>query len=158
LVFSDHRLQEARDVLLDRAAAAGGPAAYAMRLAHPAAGPDELAELARRLTVGETYFFRHDEQVRALLGHALPELARRGRPDAPLRILSAGCATGEEPYTLAIALREQPVTLRPVEITGTDLNRESLATAQAALFSRWSLRSTPDAIRSRWFRAELDRF
>ncbi len=63
----------------------------------------EILALAADLTVGETYFLRHIEQFQALTRTALPELLRAPGRTAPLRILSAGCSTGEETYSLAIA-------------------------------------------------------
>ena len=83
---------------------------YLDRLA--AGSSDELAALGRLLTTGETYFLRHLEQFRALTERGVPE--RLGVPGriGELRVLSAGCSSGEEAYSLAIALRESG-TSRP---------------------------------------------
>ena len=66
---------------------------------------DEMRELAAKLTIGETYFFRSPNQLHVFSEIALPRLTRTN-PARQIRILSAGCSTGEEPYTLAMTLRE----------------------------------------------------
>jgi chemotaxis protein methyltransferase CheR len=65
---------------------------------------DWLDELVEHLTVGETYFLRDPAQIAALRRVILPEIIERRRPERRLRVWSAGCSTGEEPYTLAILL------------------------------------------------------
>src|SRR5207244_10010369 len=83
-----------------------------------------LEELAATLTVGETHFFRVGPQISALRQVVLPQLIARRANDRRLRIWSAGCASGEEPYTLAILLREAlPVLDRwDVPLLATDVN------------------------------------
>jgi chemotaxis protein methyltransferase CheR len=129
-------------------------------LQHLATLPAEAAEwnhLAQRLTIGETYFFRDRAFFEALEGHVLPLLvgARRqgyGRPR--LNIWSAGCSSGEEPYSLAIVLdRLLPdVESWDLAILGTDVNSASLETARRALYRPWSLRDTPLSVRDHYFR------
>jgi chemotaxis protein methyltransferase CheR len=122
-------------------------------LSRPGVAEDELGVLAEHLTVGETYFFREGRQIDALLGLALPELLRRATPGEPLRILSAGCSSGEEAYTLAIALRQflgETARYR-VAITGIDMNPAAIRKARQAVYSAWSLRSTPERVRDEWF-------
>ena len=81
------------------------------------------------LTVGETYFMRDSAQFAALREHILPEIIRRRQEERRLRIWSAGCASGEEPYSLAMLLSEIiPDWERwSVFILGTDINKQSLA-------------------------------
>jgi chemotaxis protein methyltransferase CheR len=113
------------------------------------APPDELVALASELTVGETYFLRHIEQFRAFTEVAVPDRLARGR----LRVLSAGCSSGEEAYTLAMLLREAyPETA--FEILAIDLNAHSIARARTGRYSRWSLRVVPPVFEQRWFRAD----
>jgi chemotaxis protein methyltransferase CheR len=122
--------------------------------------PAEAAEwnrLAQKLTIGETYFFRDRASFEALEQHVLPLLlaARRqghGRPR--LSIWSAGCSTGEEPYSLAIVLdRLLPdAESWDLAILGTDVNSASLETARRAVYRPWSLRDTPAPVRDRYFR------
>jgi chemotaxis protein methyltransferase CheR len=114
---------------------------------------EEVTGLAHELTIPETYFFRHLDQFRAFSEAVIPELMRARARSRKLRILSAGCASGEEAYTLAIALRE--IALDPgweVSILAIDINRSVLDKAAAGRFSTWSLRETPREMQARWFR------
>lgn len=116
---------------------------------------DVLRELAQWLTVSETYFFRNKEQFRALAETALPDrIAARGDTRA-LRVLSAGCSSGEEPYSIAILLRERGLDAgMNVSIRGIDVNPTVLSKATAGRYSTWSLRETPEDVRRRWFTSE----
>lgn len=113
------------------------------------ADPVEFAALANELTVGETYFFRHIEQFRAFADIVVPDRLANGR----LHVLSAGCSSGEEPYTVAMLLRESGLDAR-CAIHAVDLNANAIARARAARYSRWSLRATMPMFEQRWFRAE----
>jgi chemotaxis protein methyltransferase CheR len=117
-------------------------AAYLDRLDDPA----ELRVLATELTVGETYFFRHIEQFRAFADVAVPDRLARGR----LQVLSVGCSSGEEPYTLAMLLRaSHPGTA--FAIRAIDVNPAAIARARAGRYSRWSLRAITPVFEQRWF-------
>ena len=116
---------------------------------------DVLRELAQWLTVSETYFFRNKAQFNALAETALPDRIAVRSESRALRILSAGCSSGEEPYSIAILLRERGLdTGWNVSIRGIDLNPTVLAKAAAGRYSAWSLRETPDDVRRRWFTSE----
>ena len=107
--------------------------------------PALLDDLVAEITVGETYFFRDPEQCRLIRDRILPALSE-DRPHASLRVWSAGCATGEEAYTLAILLSESG-SPDPARIVGTDLSRSALARARRGRYGRWSLRGVPaDAV------------
>ncbi|HST83801.1 MAG TPA: CheR family methyltransferase [Kineosporiaceae bacterium] len=110
----------------------------------------EILALSADLTVGETYFLRHIEQFQALTRTALPDLLRTPGRTSPLRLLSAGCSTGEETYSLAIALRESGIG-PDAAILGVDANPVSLAKARTGRYTDWSLRSVPLATQQRWF-------
>ena len=115
----------------------------------------EVPALARELTVGETYFFRHNDQFRALAEVALPERMRAHGTTRTLRLLSAGCASGEEPYSLAIVAQE--TILDPswdVLIRAIDLNPAVLEKAARARYSSWALRDTPPEFQRKWFRVD----
>ena len=115
----------------------------------------ELTALARELTVGETYFFRNNEQFRALAEVVLPERLRAQRPSKVLRMLSAGCSSGEEAYSMAIVAREAIADKSwKVAIRAVDLNPVALEKAKRARYSSWALRETPGDIRSKWFRED----
>lgn len=114
--------------------------------------PSEVLLIASALTVGETYFFRGEEQFNAFVGHVVPELRPPGDP-RPLRILSAGSSTGEEAYTVAILLsgRYGQSAARDASITGWDLDPRAIERAQAGRYSAWSLRQTSARDRAHWF-------
>ena len=113
---------------------------------------DELRKLVESVTIHETSFFRNHEHYRALREAVLPDLARRHAADRRLRLWSAGCSTGEEPYSLAITCLEQP-ELRgwDIQIAATDLSERVLGLAQRGLYRGAALRYLePDRLR-RWF-------
>jgi chemotaxis protein methyltransferase CheR len=153
LRFDDNRLTFLAELLVRRARERhASVAAYLTTLSADAKLDGELGELARELTVGETYFFRHGDQFRALLEVALPERLSARAASRKLKLLSAGCASGEEPYSLAILLRERGIEPGfEVSIQGLDLNPEALEKARRAVYSTWSLRETPAELRERWF-------
>lgn len=158
LSCSDWQAERLPGLLRERASKARCDTAqsYLTQLASTDLLRRELGDLAEQLTVGETYFFRESRQLDALLHVALPELAKRRSPGAPLRILSAGCSSGEEAYTLAIALEEHfrssSGAARPaISILGIDMNPAVIKKARQARYSAWSLRATPKRLRERWF-------
>ena len=108
------------------------------------------------MTIQETHFFRVTPQIEALRRHVLPALLRR-RQDAPaerrLSIWSAGCSTGEEPYTLAILLREElPRSSRGASTSWAQTSaRRRWTRARRARYGDWSFRDTPPEIRQRYF-------
>jgi chemotaxis protein methyltransferase CheR len=115
--------------------------------------------LASHLTVGETYFFRERKSFDVLAEHVLPELLRVCRASGrPLRIWSAGCCTGEEPYSIAMLLDRlwpDPGAC-PISILATDINPHFLARAAVAVYGEWSFRSTPQWARERYFKRRRD--
>jgi chemotaxis protein methyltransferase CheR len=134
-----------------------GAAGYLDRLEDPALGEAEWTALEAEITIGETFFFRYAEQFAALRQTILPELLARNRATRRLRIWSAGCANGAEPYSIAILLHELLGDALPdwrITILGTDLNEASLAAAREAVFSPWSLRSLPAELREQDFTVE----
>ena len=115
----------------------------------------ELTALAQELTVGETYFFRHNDQFRAFADIALPTRMRARESSRMLRLLSAACASGEEAYSLAIVARETIADPSwNVLIRAIDLNPAVLEKAARARYSPWALREAPADIQRKWFRAE----
>ena len=129
-------------------------ASYLDLLRDPFRGPSELDELIAEVTIGETYFFRHREHFDALRDLVLPDLIVRNRATRRLRIWSAGCADGPEPYSLAILLKREMAGQLPgwdVTIVGTDINRLSLARAREGKFEEWAFLSTPPGSERRVF-------
>jgi chemotaxis protein methyltransferase CheR len=118
--------------------------------------------LARHLTVGETYFFRERQSFDLLETRVLPGLiARRRATERRLRIWSAGCCTGEEPYSIAILLKRMIPDLDDWQITvvATDINRQFLEKAADGIYGEWSFRGVPAGVRERYFaKKPNDRF
>jgi len=118
------------------------------------ASPAEVAALARSLTVGETHFFRNEDHFRACAELVLPERIRERRRERRLRILSAGCSSGEEAYSLAIVARSLLDSTFDLSIRAVDINPSALEKAGRARFSSWALRETPPDVQSRWFQQQ----
>jgi chemotaxis protein methyltransferase CheR len=152
LHFDDTRLEELADALRERVARTGSDGASYLHLLRGPGGRAETRALAELLTVCETFFFRHAEQFRALAEVAIPERLRSRSPRQALRLLSAGCSSGEEAYSIAILVRESFPGLREtdVRITGIDVNPARLERARAGRYRPWSLRETPEPVRGRW--------
>ena len=114
-----------------------------------------LEALAAHVTIGETYFFREPRSFAVLESHLLPTLiqSRRAR-DRRLRIWSAGCATGEEPYSIAVLLRKliPDIAQWKITILGTDINPGFLSRARRGVYTQWSFRGVPDWVRAGCFR------
>lgn len=111
---------------------------------------EELAVLVDNLTTNETYFFRESPQLRAFTEELLPELRTTLADRKVLRIWSAGCSTGEEPYTIAMLLLESGDWWRDwqVEILGSDINQRVLHTARKGVYKKTSHRvSTPEMMK-----------
>ena len=149
----DDRQDDRLAAALARVAGPGGPARFLDQM-EQAPTRARLDALAAELTVGETFFFRHPEQFDALRVDLLPSMVRRARSTG-LRALSAGCASGEEAYTLAITLHRAGLTAQGVDwqVLAVDVNPAALARAAAARYGEWSLRATPPELRELWFRA-----
>jgi chemotaxis protein methyltransferase CheR len=155
LAFDEKKDGQLDDVLQQRAGQHGlTDRGYLDRLA--TAWDCELAALAEMLTVNETYFFRNIEQFRALAEVAIPARMRAGDPRRGLRVLSVGCSTGEEVYSLAMVVAGRVPEAWPASIIGLDISRAALRKAMAGKYSVWSLRETPERVRRQWFRAVGD--
>jgi chemotaxis protein methyltransferase CheR len=138
--LSQHQLTEFRD--------------YYHLLKYDRKRDQELSDIMDVLTTNETYFFRESFQLKAFTGEIIPELmaAKEKRGDRSLRIWSAGCSTGEEPYTIAMLLIEMGVPKDwRVEIVGTDISQRVLHQARKATYGKTSFRSTDETYISRFF-------
>jgi len=115
---------------------------------------EELKKLLALLTVGETFFFRYLAHFEGLIHQVVPELLERNRREKTLRIWSAGCSTGEEPYSIAMVLQEHFPQLSEwqVSILATDINKQSLRKARQGIFGARALRVTDPFYRDRYFR------
>jgi chemotaxis protein methyltransferase CheR len=149
-----HYGQEAwRELLLKRIATVGdhSPEAYLIRLQ---TDERELHTLTSLITINETYFYREPQHLRLLTEQLCPELlAQRTAAGRPVRILSVGCSTGEEPYSILMALRERYGELAEqlFEINAGDVDREVLDRARAGVYGRFSFRALSQTLQDRYF-------
>ncbi|HEY0801440.1 MAG TPA: CheR family methyltransferase [Steroidobacteraceae bacterium] len=113
----------------------------------------QLNVLASHLTIGETYFFRERKTFDALAECVLPELFRRCGRERRLRLWSAACSTGEEPYSLAILVQQLLPDWQDWDLTilATDINQGFLHKAIAGVFGEWSFRQAPAGLKERYF-------
>jgi len=136
------------------------PREYWELLTADASREAELRQLLNEVTIGETCLFRSQPQLDALRKVILPELVLEKSKQIVkrLRIWSAGCSTGEEPYTLAMNLMEESNGMLKgwtIEIQATDLNDRSVETAKAGIYGDYALRSTPELFKRKYF-TQLD--
>jgi chemotaxis protein methyltransferase CheR len=105
------------------------------------------------ITNNESYFFRDREQLKIVRDSILPEIIDRHRDDRTLRICSAGCSTGQEPYTLAIILQELLPDIKNWQITilGIDIDETALETARKGVYESWSFRGIKGTIENKYF-------
>ncbi len=113
--------------------------------------PAAVTALVEFAVVGETYFYRHPEQIEAVSSLLLA----RAPLDQPLSIWSAGCASGEEPYTLAMALLDSGRALVPDRVLATDVSARALAVARKGVYREWSLRRLDKALAARHFHGRV---
>jgi chemotaxis protein methyltransferase CheR len=119
----------------------------------------EFDTFIESLTINETYFFRDAKQLNALAHEALPQIVERKKQSGSMRlnILSAGCSTGEEPYTLAIILSEFYPQMF-VNIFATDINNKVLNIAKRGIYSGRSLKDMPAEYLDKYFDVDDDGF
>jgi chemotaxis protein methyltransferase CheR len=116
-------------------------------------GVAEWEQLLALFMNGETFFFRDSGQFRLLKEHILPTLIHHRKAVRSLRILSAGCSTGEEAYSLAI-LVDQLLPDRQnwdIEILGMDINFRSIQHAKQGIYGQWAFRNVDSGLQSRYF-------
>jgi chemotaxis protein methyltransferase CheR len=112
----------------------------------------ELAEAVDLLTTNETYFYREPHQLRAFAQEILPALAAARAPERRLRILSAGCSTGEEPHTISILIRDSGLFEGwDVEVLACDISRRVLARAETGAYGDHAFRNPEAETLRRWF-------
>lgn len=114
---------------------------------------EEFQHLVNLLTINETYFFREPEQIRLLTERLAPRLLARTDHQGPVRILSAGCSSGEEPYSLVMALQEKygESVSRLFAFAGGDIDSAVLAKARSGRYTEFSFRGVPEKIRHGYF-------
>ncbi|MEJ7593930.1 MAG: CheR family methyltransferase [Planctomycetaceae bacterium] len=151
------RLRDAFEKSMD-----GGDSAAMLRgiLTRPDQQAGFLERLTGQLTVGESFFFRNEHHFRVLREIVLPQIVAENRARRELRVWSAGCATGEEPYSLAILLDQLlgAASGWKTSVLGTDLNPKFLHWAREACYRQWSFRQTDINQNREYFRPEGDMY
>jgi len=111
----------------------------------------ELKALFEIVTTNETYFFREPQQLDVFTKHMVPQVLKHKRT-RDIRVWSAACSSGEEPYTLAAILKETEPLIR-TDIIGSDISEAVLETARRGIFSSYSVRNVPPQYFKKYFRA-----
>ena len=164
LYFRDHDLKNLETGVMQRMKVCGFDSvhAYYLHLTTSAEKETEFRELLNLLTINHTYFFRNEPQFLAFKDKVLPELIERKTQQAfesktgkkpSLRIWSAGCSTGEEPYTIAMILREAIPHPEDwdIEILATDASSEAMEKAKRGIYKENSMRLVEEPYRSKYF-------
>jgi chemotaxis protein methyltransferase CheR len=128
--------------------------AYQYELRNESRRDGELAQLIDELVTNETYFFRERSQLAALVAEILPAAlaARRERGSGPVSIWSAGCSSGEEPYSIVILAREAGFDPeRDLRVYATDISRRMMKRARSGAYRETSFRETERALREKYF-------
>jgi chemotaxis protein methyltransferase CheR len=164
IYFEDNKRYLLESRLVQRLQALGSSSfeAYRNFLTSPA-GAQELHALTNAVTINETYFFRHPTHLELLEKTIVPQLARirNGTVSPRIRIWSAACSSGDEPYSIALLVRDklQPMFPRIVfEIVGTDIDSAILTAANQASYAAYAVRNVPDPLLARYFEREGDRY
>lgn len=138
------------------------PQQYLLKVSKQSNDSPLLEHLVAGVTVGETYFFRDKNQMQWLSGIILPKLIamKRSQKDLSLRIWSAGCASGEEVYTICMLLLELLPDIKKwrLQILGTDINMGSLQKALCGVYSEWSMRAISLHMKQKYFRKEHNQY
>ncbi len=138
------------------------PETWARWLLSASLSQEQMDLLVARLTIGETFFFRDKKVFQAIREYILSQsLHGASGKSEKLNLWSAGCSTGEEPYSLAILMDQLilPANGLNAKIIGTDINAGFLQKARDGIYTQWSFRETPDAIINKYFvRKEKNRF
>jgi chemotaxis protein methyltransferase CheR len=151
---------ESKRYYIDRRAAdrmeQTGAKTFAAYLAVLRSDPLEAEHLINSFTVNETYFYREEHQLRALSRSMLPEIITRRQPGDKVRIWSAPCATGEEPYSIAIWLLENwaMVDAYNIEIVGSDIDTRVIASALQGVYGERAVSRLPENIMRLYFERE----
>jgi chemotaxis protein methyltransferase CheR len=118
-------------------------------------GADERRVMVEALTTNYTFFFREPHHFEDLAGAVLPDLAERARAGGRVRIWSAGCSAGPEPYSIAMTLLGAipEAGALDIRILATDIDRSMVAKGGAGIYEDSMLEAVSPALRSRWFRA-----
>jgi chemotaxis protein methyltransferase CheR len=164
LYYDDERLNVLHHRLSPLAAAGGfrSLCEYHQHLINTSGSMDAVSRLASQLTNNETYFFRETDQLKSFMRSVLPELIqkKRANPQKSIRVLSAGCSSGEEAYTAAILLHEAEIRAQGCgfEVLGLDIDPGSLERAKQARYPSRSFRGNINGLVKKYFAQDGDWF
>jgi chemotaxis protein methyltransferase CheR len=112
---------------------------------------NELARLFDAVTTNETYFFRESHQLTTLVDDVLPKILNNNNGSKKLKVWSAACSTGEEPYTVSMMLMEKRLSPDSFEIHASDISEGVLASAKKGVYNSYSVRNIPDTYMKKYF-------
>ena len=118
------------------------------------AQPSEYEELLDTVLINVTSFFRDEDAWNVIRDQVIPDILENAEEDQPIRVWSVGCASGEEPYSIAMLLAEALGTVdfcRRVKIYATDLDEEALKVARVATYSPREVESVPGPLLEKYF-------
>lgn len=151
LLYAENRYDLLADKIRPLLGNFGSLTDYYYFLKYDPDGGREWQRLQTALAVNESYFWREFDQIQGTAEEIVPRLQRE-HPGKPVRIWHAACATGEEPYSMAIALTQAGRFLHgPIEIIATDFNMDALAAARKGIYRQRSFRGLPPEIFNRYF-------
>jgi chemotaxis protein methyltransferase CheR len=153
IVFTEAKRYFVERRVVDRMTATGAVtfASYFAHLRGDVGG--EVEQFINAFTVNETYFYREDHQLRCLSNDILAERVRAKRPGETIRIWSAPCSTGEEPYSIAMWLLENwpLVDHHEIEIVGSDIDTDVLESARIGLYGKRALMRLSEDLVDKYF-------
>lgn len=154
LLFDEGKLPFLAEVLQRRLEGTRRSCDEYLALLADEASPLDLGPLAKELTVTETYFFRNSEQFRVFTDVVLPSRMSARAGGTALNFLSAGCASGEEPYSIAMSVMSTVPRTWSVSIRAADINPLALERARKARYSPWAFRETSPELLQAWFHGD----
>ena len=119
---------------------------------------NELTRLFDAVTTNETYFFRESQQLTTLVDDVIPKILNNKNGGKKLKVWSAACSTGEEPYTISMMLMERRLTASSFEIHASDISEGVLASAKRAVYNSYSVRNIPDIYMKKYFAPSSQNF
>jgi len=112
---------------------------------------NELTRLFDAVTTNETYFFRESHQLTTLVDEVIPKIINNKNGSGKLKVWSAACSTGEEPYTISMMLMEKRLAVSSFEIHASDISEGVLASAKRGVYNSYSVRNIPDTYINKYF-------
>ena len=160
LHLEEHAIRSLAEVVGERikAVKVESPHKYLNFLRFHPQGKEEFPQLLNLLTIKETYFFRNQPQFKVLREKILPEIIKRKTKErlyhSQLRLWSAGCSSGEEPYSLAMSIREVISNLKDweIEILATDISPEALEKAERGIYGKRAVKYTDKVYLDKYFK------